>query len=64
MSQTTGRQSKHAKVMQAYLGLGIGPSNLRAQNLEDEVDSYLAVPSREEWDSIAFWEVQHFVLLI
>jgi hypothetical protein len=42
---------------QAYSSLGIGPSDSRAQSLEDEVDNYLAVSSREEWDSIAFWEV-------
>lgn len=47
-------------MMQAYSSLGIGSSNSRVQrgqSLEDEVDKYLAVPSREEWDSIAFWEV-------
>jgi hypothetical protein len=50
-------QSKHARIIQAYSSLGIGSSNSRVQSLEDEVDKYLAVPSREEWDSIAFWEV-------
>ena len=43
-------------MIQALKDLGMGPSNSEIQNLE-EVDSYLAVPSREEWDSIAFWEV-------
>jgi len=42
---------------QAYSSLGIGLSASRAQSLEDKVDNYLAVPSRDEWDSIAFWEV-------
>ena len=55
--QTIDGQLKHAKKLQAYLSLNIGFSNSRVQNIE-EVDKYLAVPSREEWDSIAFWKVQ------
>jgi hypothetical protein len=58
--QTTNGQLRYARMMQAYSSLGIGSSNSRVQrgqSLEDEVDKYLAVPSREEWDSIAFWEV-------
>jgi len=56
--QTIDGQSKHAKKLQAYLSLGIGSSNSKVQSIKEEVDKYLAVPSREEWDSIAFWEVQ------
>ena len=63
-SETTDKQSRYARIKQAYSSLGIGSSDSRTQSLEDEVDSYLAVPSREEWDSIAFWEVQYFMLLI
>ena len=55
--QTTDGQAKYGRRMQAYLSLGIGSSNSRVQSLENEVDSYLAVPSRDEWNSIAFWEV-------
>lgn len=44
-------------MLQALLDLGIGFSDSGTQSLEEEVDSYLAVPSREIWDSIAFWEV-------
>jgi hypothetical protein len=46
------------------LDLGIGPSNSETQSLKEEVDSYLAVPSRDDWDSIIFWEVCYIVDLI
>ncbi len=49
---------------QALRDLGIGFSSSGIQNLEQEVDSYLAVPSREEYDSIAFWEVCYIMNLI
>ncbi len=56
-SQTTAGQVKQARLIQAYSSLGIGSSNSTVRTLEDEVDSYLALPSRGEWDCIAFWEV-------
>ena len=49
---------------QALMDLGMGSSNSETQSLEEEVDSYLAVPSRDDWDSIAFWEVCYIVDLI
>jgi hypothetical protein len=49
---------------QAFRVLGIGSSDSGIQSLEDEVDSYLAVPSREDWDNIAFWEVCYIIDLI
>ena len=55
--QTTDGQARYGRRMQAYLSLGLGSSNSRVQTLENEVDSYLTAPTREEWDSIAFWEV-------
>lgn len=42
----------------------MGPSNSEVQSLEVEVESYLAVPKKEEWDSIAFWEVCYIFNLI
>jgi hypothetical protein len=51
-------------MFQAFKDLGIGSSDSGTQSLEEEVDSYLAVPSREDWDSIAFWEVCYIVDLI
>jgi hypothetical protein len=39
---------------QAFKDLGIGFSSSGIQNLEQEVDSYLAISSGEEYDSIAF----------
>jgi len=51
-------------MLQALMDLGIGSSDSRIQSLEEEVDSYLAVPSREEWDGIAFWEVCYAIYLI
>jgi hypothetical protein len=44
-------------MFQALIDLGMGPSNSEVQSLEEEVDSYLAVPNRQDYDSIAFWEV-------
>jgi hypothetical protein len=51
-------------MVQALMDLGIGSSNSETQSLEEEVDSYLAVPSREEWDSIVFWKVCYIFFLI
>ena len=62
-SQRAG-QARNERMFQALMDLGMGPSNSEIQSLEEEVDSYLAVPSREEWDSIAFWEVCYVVDLI
>jgi len=60
--QTTDGQTKHNRRLQAYLSLGIGSSNSRAQSLENEVDNYLTASTQEEWDSIAFWEVLYSIL--
>ncbi len=49
---------------QALRDLGLDFSDSEAQSLQEEVDSYLAVPSREKGDSIVFWEVCHIVYLI
>jgi hypothetical protein len=57
-------QARNEQMMQALKDLGINFSDSRIQSLEEEVDSYLAIPSREEWDSIAFWEVCYIVGLI
>ena len=51
-------------MFQALMDLGIGPSNSEVQSLEEEVDSYLAVPSKKDYDSIAFWEVCYTINLI
>jgi hypothetical protein len=51
-------------MFQALMDLGMGPSNSEVQSLEVEVESYLAVPKKEEWDSIAFWEVCYIFNLI
>jgi hypothetical protein len=48
---------------QAFKDLGIGFLSSGIQNLE-EVDSYLAILSGEEYDSIAFWEVCYVINLI
>ena len=50
---------------QALMDLGLDLSNSsEAQSLQEEVDSYLAVSSRQYWDSIAFWEVYNIINLI
>ena len=51
-------------MFQAFKDLGIGFSNSKAQSPAEEVDSYLAVQSREDWDSIAFWEVCYIINII
>lgn len=62
-SQRAG-QAQNRRMLQALMDLGMGPSNSEVQSLEEEVDSYLAVPSKDEWDSIAFWEVCYIIDLI
>ena len=46
------------------MDLGIVSSDSGTQSLEEEVDSYLAVPNREEWDNVAFWEVCYIIILM
>jgi hypothetical protein len=41
-------------MLQALMDLGMSSSNSEVQSLEEEVDSYLAVPSKNEYDSIVF----------
>jgi hypothetical protein len=48
-------------MVQALIDLGLGPSTSEVQSLEEEVDSYLAVPIRGAYDSIAFWEVCYII---
>jgi hypothetical protein len=50
------------RMLQALMDLGMGPSNSQTQSLGEEIDSYLAVPSQQEWDSIAFWKVCNIII--
>ena len=49
---------------QALMDLGMGSSNSETQSLKEEVDSYLAVPSRDDWDTVALPFGRFVILLI
>jgi hypothetical protein len=42
---------------QAFRDLGLDSLDSEVQRLKGKVGSYLAVPSKEKGDSIAFWKV-------
>lgn len=55
-------QAQNRRMLQALMDLGMSSSNSKVQSLEEEVDSYLAVPSKNEYDSIVFWEVCYILI--
>ena len=63
VSQGSG-PTRDIRMHQALIALGLDLSNSEAQSLQEEVDSYLAVSSRQYWDSIAFWEVCNNINLV
>ena len=56
-SQTKAKQKQYERRLQAFISLGLDSSQPDYESLESEMDSYLAVANRNEWDSIAYWEV-------
>ena len=56
--------TRDRRMHQALIALGLDLSNSEAQSLQKEVDSHLAVSSRQYWDSIAFWEVCNNINLV